>query len=69
MMITLMFHFEGDDQGKARWTIDSPDLPRFSVNAPVLRECHRMAREQLEAEGVRAEDLCYVLDEPQPRPR
>jgi hypothetical protein len=64
-MITLMFHFEVDDQGKAHWTIDSPDLPGMSANAPALRDCHRMALEQLETAGVRREDLYYVLDEPQ----
>jgi hypothetical protein len=62
-MITLMFHFEVDDHGKDRWTIDSPDLPHLSASAPTLRDCHRMALEQLSSAGVRRADLCYVLDE------
>jgi hypothetical protein len=68
-MITLMFHFEVDDPGEARWTIDSFDLPGLSVSAPTLRECHRMALEQLTAAGVRRQDLYYVLDEPKAKRR
>ena len=63
-MITLMCHFDAADHNNAYWTIDSPDLPLLSANAPSLRDCHRLAIKQLEATGVRREDLCYVLDDP-----
>ncbi len=68
-MITLMFHFKVDDHGKVCWTIDSPDLPHLSASAPTLRDCHRIAIKQLDAAGVRREDLCYVLDEPKSKAR
>lgn len=68
-MITLMFHFKVADHDKVCWTIDSPDLPRLSARAPTLRDCLRMAFMQLDAAGVRREDLCYMLDEPKSKPR